>query len=200
VGWQPAWACFTSCAGPESSIAEATLAFDGQRLRVPVLAAAFDPTAERWTGTWSFDGQMRDVVLERPHPVKGVTPNPLCGDWEGLPDAPSGPTTVRLHVLQSSDGTFTAWMDVLSVVQDQSYGLSLKVIDADPPNVILQNESPTFSFYGQFSGDLSSSHRVGRSRRSRKGGSVAHVRAIHGCYTIAAEQEALCAYASSARF
>jgi hypothetical protein len=33
-----------------------------------------------------------------------------------------------------------------------------------------------------------------------KGGSVAHVRVIRGCYTIAAEQEALCAYASSARF
>ena len=49
-------------------------------------------------------------------------------------------------------------------------------------------------------GGKSDSHRVGRSRRSRKGGSVAHVRVIHGCYTIAAEQEALCAYASSARF
>jgi len=46
-------------------------------------------------------------------------------------------------------------MDVLSVVQDQSYGQSLKVIAADPMNVILQNESPTFSFYGRFSGDLS---------------------------------------------
>ena len=31
-------------------------------------------------------------------------------------------------------------------------------------------------------------------------GSVAHERVIHGSYTIAAEQEALCAYASSARF
>jgi len=47
-------------------------------------------------------------------------------------------------------------MDVLSVVQDQTDGLSLKVIVADPLNVILQNESPSLSFYTQFSGDLSS--------------------------------------------
>src|SRR4029453_13888119 len=46
----------------------------------------------------------------------------------------------------------------------------------------------------------SDSHRVGRSRQPRTGGSVAHVRVIHGCDTIAAEQEVLCAYASSARF
>ena len=72
---------------------EATLAFDGQRLRVPGLAAAFDSDAARWTGTWSFDGQMREVVLERPHPVKGVMANALCGHWEGVPDAPRGPTT-----------------------------------------------------------------------------------------------------------
>lgn len=137
--------------GPDS-----TVMFDGKRLRVPGLAAAFDQDAARWIGTWLVDGQMRDIVLERPHPAKGVTPNPLCGDWEGLPDALPGPTTVRLHVLQSSDGTFSGWMDVLSVVQDQSYGLSLKVIAADPTNVILQNESPSFSFYSQFSGDLSS--------------------------------------------
>jgi hypothetical protein len=50
---------------------------------------------------------------------------------------------------------FTAWMDVLSVVQDQWYGLSLKVIAAEAMNVQLQNESPTYSFYGQFSGDVS---------------------------------------------
>jgi hypothetical protein len=47
-------------------------------------------------------------------------------------------------------------MDVLSVVQDHTDGLSLKVIAADPLNVILQNESPSLSFYTQFSGDLSS--------------------------------------------
>jgi hypothetical protein len=38
----------------------------------------------------------------------------------------------------------------------ETYGLSLKVIAADPLNVILQNESPSLSFYSQFSGDLSS--------------------------------------------
>jgi protein gp37 len=47
-------------------------------------------------------------------------------------------------------------IDVMSVVQDRTYGLSLKVIAADPLNVILQNESPSLSFYSQFSGDLSS--------------------------------------------
>jgi hypothetical protein len=90
-----------------------------------------------------------------PKSGESVTLNPLCGDWEGLPDAPPGPTTVRIHVLQSSDGTLTAWMDVLSVVQDQNYGLSLNVIAADLMSVILQNESPSFSFYNQFNGKLS---------------------------------------------
>src|SRR5262249_48547680 len=138
-----------------SPAADSTLVFDGQRLRVPGLVAAFDQDAGHWTGTWLLDGHTRDVVLERPHPTKAVTPNPLCGDWEGQPDASPGPTTVRLHVLQSSDGMFTAWMDVLSVVQDQWYGLSLKVIAAEAMNVVFQNESPTASFYGQFNGDVS---------------------------------------------
>ena len=104
----------------------------------------------------SFDGQTREVTLERPHPARGVTLNPLCGNWEGLRDATGASASIRIHIVQSSDGALAAWMDALSVVQDQNYGVSLKVISADPMNVILQNDwSAGATSYYRFSGALS---------------------------------------------
>jgi hypothetical protein len=135
---------------------DATVEFDGRRLRVVGLTATFDQDAARWTGRWLVDGQTREVVLERPHPAKGVTLNALCGDWEGLPDATRESVPTRLHIVQSSDGMLGAWMDFLGVIQNQSYGKSFKVISADPMNVILQDDSSgTLTIYYRFSGVLS---------------------------------------------
>ena len=138
--------------------------FDGRRLRVGGLTATFDQEAARWTGTWSLNGQTREVVLERPHPANGVTLNPLCGEWEALPAVTPGlpSTSIRIHIVQSSDGAVTAWMDsgrviIAQRVEDHRYGRSLKVISADPMSVILQNQS-TGNFqvsFNLFSGVLS---------------------------------------------
>jgi hypothetical protein len=136
--------------------------FDGKHLRVAGLTATFDQDAARWTGEWVLDGQSRKVVLERPRPEKGVTPNSLCGDWEALPDATrdSPSTSIQMHIVQSSDGALTAWMDSVTVIvaqrfESQRYGRWLKVISADPMNIVLQNESPIFEVRGRFSGVLS---------------------------------------------
>ena len=144
-----------------------TVEFDGVRLRVAGLVATFDQQAARWTGTWSLDGQTRTVVLERPRPGKGKTLSPLCGTWERLPDSkrnlPSD--SVRLQIVQSSDGALTAWMDTTRVIVDQrtgseQHGRSLKMVSADPAGIILQNESPIYQSLGRFSGALSSDGNI----------------------------------------
>jgi hypothetical protein len=132
--------------------------FDGHRLTVAGLTATFDPDGERWTGEWIVDGQRREVVLERPHPAKGVSPNSLCGDWEGLLEPPPAPS-VRIHIAQSWDGALNAWMDtrqfIMERYQSQHYGRSMEVISADPKNIILQNEASNVQALGRFSGVLS---------------------------------------------
>ena len=141
---------------------DAAAEFDGKRLRVVGLTATFDQDAARWTGEWQLDGQRRKVVLERPRPETGVTLNPLCGDWEALPNTTDGSssTSIRMHIAQSTDGALTAWMDSATVIiaerfESQRHGRTLKVISAEPMNIILQNESPIFEQRGRFSGVLS---------------------------------------------
>ncbi len=143
---------------PKSTAVE----FDGRRLRVAGLTATFDQQTARWTGTWSLDGQTRTVVLERPGAAKNRTSSPLCGTWEGLPDPTLNlaSNSVRIHIVQSSDGALTAWMNTTRVIIDQrfgseAYGQSLKVVSTDPANVILQNESRIYQTLGRFSGALS---------------------------------------------
>lgn len=141
--------------------------FDGTNLRLLGLTATFDPIAERWTGEWVLDDETRKVVLERPHPERGSSPNPLCGDWERVSDTtqPQGaPTTsVSVHILQSQDGVFTAWINTESVIIPQRYesktfGRSMKVESADPGNVVLQTEAAIYQkarhrFVGALSAD-----------------------------------------------
>jgi hypothetical protein len=133
-------------------------AFDGRRLIVAGLTATFDPDTLRWTGEWALDGDRRQVELQRPRPAKGVPLNSLCGDWEGLPE-PAPSRSIRIHIVQSSDGALTAWMDSSVVIternESQHYGRSLKVISADPKSITLQNEAPTFQVLGTFTGVLS---------------------------------------------
>jgi hypothetical protein len=133
--------------------------FDGHRLIVAGLRATFDPDGVRWTGEWIIEGQRRGVVLERPHPAKGVSPNSLCGDWEGLLKPPPA-SSVRIHIAQSSDGALNAWMDTHRVIterdQSQRYGRSMEVISSDPKKIVLQNQAPNTQTLGRFTGVLSS--------------------------------------------
>jgi hypothetical protein len=146
-------------AGPDDAVA----LFDGRRLRIrpdSSLDITFDPRAVRWTGTWVVDGERRDIVFERPTPATGVTPNPFCGDWEGLRD-PAVPWSGRLHVAQSVDGTLTAWMDRtvdLPPVEHFRDGESLRVISAEGDALLLelsisQITGPLWKYAGQLSGD-----------------------------------------------
>ena len=142
----------------------ATTSFDGTNLRVLGLTATFDPDAAHWSGKWVLDGQTRRVVLERPRPATGSTLNQLCGHWERVPDTQpqaNPATSARIHILHLPDGGLIAWMSTAITiipqrVASQTFGRSVKVISADPSNVVLQNESPTYSVRYRFSGALSS--------------------------------------------
>jgi len=141
-----------------SPLGEGGAQFDGRRLIVAGLTATFDPDGVRWTGEWIVEGRRRQVVLERPHPAKGVSPNSLCGDWEGSFE-PSPAPSVRIHVAQSPDGALNAWMDTRQFIteryQSQLYGRSMEVISADPKNIVLQNEASHSQFLSRFTGVLS---------------------------------------------
>jgi len=147
---------------PTPDPAEASV--DGTNLRLLGLTATFDPDAAHWTGEWMLDGQTRRVVLERPYPGKDSTPSPVCGDWKKIPDTTppqwSPATSVVIHILQSQDGAFTAWMDTEQVripqrVESRTFGRLMKVEAADPENVVLQNESATSNVRYRFTGALS---------------------------------------------
>jgi len=155
--------------------------FDGTNLRLLGLTATFDPAAEHWIGEWVLDEEARKVVLERPRPATGSSQSPLCGDWENVsePQPQGAPTTsVSLHILQSRDGVFTAWMDTESVIipqryESKTYGRSMKVESADPANVVLQTEAATYQkardhFTGAVSADGNSLTGTwnGRARES----------------------------------
>lgn len=133
--------------------------FDGHRLIVAGLTATFDPDTLRWTGQWVLDGDRRQVVLQRPRPAKGVSLNSLCGVWEKLPEAAAAPS-IRIQVVQSSDGALTAWMDSSVFIADgtrsQHFGRPMEVVSADSKSIVLQNEAPNYQTLYRFTGALSS--------------------------------------------
>ena len=137
--------------------------FDGRRLVVAGLTATFDPDTLRWTGEWVLDGDRRHVVLQRPRPAKGALLNNLCGVWEVLTE-PAPARSIRIHVVQSSDGVLTAWMDSGVVITDgtqsQHFGRSMAVVSADPKDIVLQNEAGTYQALGRFAGVLSSDEKT----------------------------------------
>jgi hypothetical protein len=76
------------------------------------LELSFDAAAKHWAGTWSERGEQGTVILERPHPVPGLTQNAFVGDWESHSEATTkSPYTGSLHITESSDGVLTAWLD-----------------------------------------------------------------------------------------
>ena len=117
----------------------------------------FSPNEHHWTGTWSRDGQPSDVVLERPHLASGVAPSTFVGDWEGEPDPssrfPSEPGS--LHMVESSDGVLTPWLDR----RDYGNGERLDVISATPDALTLETTNPLGVGY-RFEGNLSDDRQV----------------------------------------
>jgi hypothetical protein len=85
-GGHETWGWYsTTPAGP----GDAPSVFDGQHLRLrsirngPALDLTFDAETHRWTGTWSREGQLSNVVLERPRPPLDVVPNAFKGTGRG---------------------------------------------------------------------------------------------------------------------
>jgi hypothetical protein len=135
--------------------------FDGRHLRIrsirknPAVDLTFQPEAQRWTGTWTREGQPQQVVLERPRPPMNVAPDPWRGSWEGVPDA-SGKAQTRLHIDQSSDGTLTVWIDRFLALIDQRHGELLAVVSLGGDTITLSTTNPggrRYTFLGRLSPD-----------------------------------------------
>jgi hypothetical protein len=140
--------------------------FDGQHLRIEsvrngpafVVDVTFHPETYRWTGTWSREGQLHDVVLERPHPLPGVAPSPFKGDWEGLPDRTGLAARSRLHIGQSSDGALTVWMDRFMSLVDQRHGELLQLESVEHGTIMLDTTNSggaRYRYHATLSGDRS---------------------------------------------
>jgi hypothetical protein len=152
--------------------------FDGERLRIHFtdvtdlkpfdLDITLSPTAHVWTGTWSRSGQAFNVVLERPHPNTGVTPNVFVGDWEGEVNPPSHTAPGSIHIRESRDGVLSAWLDrtisgmdpkTRSVQSDQRNGELLQVNSVTESGLNLETNSVTSPAY-QYRGSLSEDSQV----------------------------------------
>ena len=128
----------------ESSTGDATCVFDGKHLRIAndragvLVDVTLDAARLRWTGTWPQNGQPRDVVLERPRPLASVALSPFTGNWEGLREATGLDRRTRLHVAQSSDQTFTVWMDRFMLLIDQRHGELLRLESLERDKITLE--------------------------------------------------------------
>jgi hypothetical protein len=149
--------------------------FDGERLLIHFvdstdikpfdLDITFSLATRDWSGTWSRSGQKSEVVLKRPAPSSGVTPNVFVGDWIG--ESPPHFLPGSLHIRQSSDGVLCAWLDrTISgmdrtglIHNDQRNGEWLKVNSATGAALILDTTNGTGP-PSQFQGSLSEDHEL----------------------------------------
>jgi hypothetical protein len=105
--------------------------FDGSRLCIHFvdvtdlkpfdLDVIFSFSSHEWSGAWSRARQISNVVLKRPEPKPGITPNPFVGDWMTVSSnfyMASG----SLHIRQSSDGNLSAWLDRVIASSDRRTG------------------------------------------------------------------------------
>jgi hypothetical protein len=111
--------------------------FDGSRLRIHFvgvadlkpfdLDVAFSASSREWSGTWRRADQCSNVVLKRPEPRIGAIPNVFVGDWTSVStkdDLAPG----SLHLRQSTDGKFSAWLDREIASSDRRNGEFLQVL------------------------------------------------------------------------
>jgi hypothetical protein len=66
----------------------------------------------------------------------------IVGEWEGEPDSQVGMAATRLHIVQSSDGMLTAWLDRMIALIDQRAGEPLIVVSGEPANITLGLDRP----------------------------------------------------------
>ena len=137
--------------------------FDGSRLRIHSvgvtdlkpfdLDVTFSPDSREWQGSWSGLGGAPAVILRRPQTKPGVSPNPWVGDWTADPRNPhlaSG----SLHIRQSSDGVFSAWLDREVASSDQRHGEFLQVHSVTASELDLErpgNIGPSYRYHGSLS-------------------------------------------------
>jgi len=115
----------------------------------------FSSSSHEWSGTWSRPSQTSNVVLRRPEPKSGLTPNPLVGDWVTISSnyyVASG----SLHIRQSSDGTLSAWLDRVIASSDRRNGEFLQVHSAAASQLELErpgDTGPSYRYRGSLSDD-----------------------------------------------
>jgi hypothetical protein len=139
--------------------------FDGSHLRIHFvdvtdlkpfdLDVTFSSSSHEWSGTWSRPHQTSNVVLKRPEPKPGIIPNPFVGDWMTVSSnfyVASG----SLHIRQSSDGAFSAWLDRVIAPSDRRNGEFLQVRSASASELDLERPGvtgPSYRYRGSLSGD-----------------------------------------------
>jgi hypothetical protein len=139
--------------------------FDGSHLRIHFvdvtdlkpfdLDVIFSSSSHEWSGTWSNTRQTSNVILRRPEPKSGFTPNPFVGDWMNVSSndyAASG----SLHIRQSSDGTVSAWLDRVIASSDRRNGEFLQILPSTASELRLErpgDTGPSYHYRGTLSGD-----------------------------------------------
>jgi len=126
---------------------------DERHLRVADIDVSFHPEDLRWTGTWGQGNGTRQVVLGRPHPSPGQALHSLCGDWELAPASRWGEYQ-SFHIVESSDGRLTGWMDYsgISVDISQNDGEPYDVMASMLPEFELRHQNGN-RFIGTLSTD-----------------------------------------------
>jgi hypothetical protein len=140
--------------------------FDGSHLRIHFvdvtdlkpfdLDVIFSSGSHQTSGTWSRPDQPTShVVLKRPEPKPGITPNPFTGDWATVSrsaEVASG----TIHIRQSSDGNLSAWLDRAIAPGDRRNGEFLQVLSAVTPELDLERPGdigPSYRYHGNLSVD-----------------------------------------------
>jgi hypothetical protein len=139
--------------------------FDGSHLRIHFvdvtdlkpfdLDVTFSSGSHEWSGTWCRPRQTANVVLRRPEAKPGITPNRFVGDWMTASNnfyVASG----SLHIRQSSDGNFSAWLDRVIASGDRRNGEFLQVHSATASGLDLErpgDTAPSYRYRGSLSGD-----------------------------------------------
>jgi len=113
------------------------------------LDVVFDRASEQWTGSWSLCEKSQQVILGRPRPREGASPNVFVGNWDG---GANGAVFIR----QGYDGSLTAWLDRTLVQADKRNGEWLKVISASQTTIMLETTNPwgvKYCYTGTLSSD-----------------------------------------------
>ena len=139
--------------------------FDGSHLRIHFadvtdlkpfdLDVTFSFNSHEWWGIWSRARQTSYVVLRRPETKLGTAQNPFVGDWMTI-SSNAYVASGSLHIRQSSDGTFSAWLDRVIASSDRRNGEFLQVHSATASELDLErpgDTGPSYRYHGSLSGD-----------------------------------------------